>query len=378
MGVSAARLDLAEQAIREGASYIAFGRFFDSNTKPGAPSATPELLAEARAHVVDQRPLSGLPVAVKDLFNVRGLRCTFGGSPLFLKNVSAQDDPHVLRLREAGAIIVGKTNSPEWGAGSNTFNSLMTTRNPHDLLLCAGGSSGGSAAALASYMVPLCDGSDLASSLRNPAAFCGCYGFRPTARSAEMSTEGAMARTFDDINLLHAVIFNLPAFHGTRYRLEQLGCQVRDAHPQLHDVDEVFEVLRARGFRENLGSIRRAKATVLWNIEQGRKQTPQQEERARLRRLELQRQVDEWFNDYDYLCTPAAQVMPFDVQQEYPTEICGKPMQNYIQWLRNCSCITVLGLPSLSVPIGKGVGMQIIGRAGAEASVLRLARALGQ
>src|SRR6187200_3646884 len=164
-------------------------------------------------------PLHGLPIAHKDLADTAGVRTTYG-SPIYADHVPEEDEPFVTRVREAGAVLLGKTNTPEFGAGSHTFNPVFgPTRNPYDLSKSAGGSSGGAAAALATGMVPIADGSDLGGSLRNPASFCGVVGFRPTVGLVpswpdvdpeDLSVEGPMARSVEDAALLLSVMADRP------------------------------------------------------------------------------------------------------------------------------------------------------------------------
>ena len=271
-----------------------------------------DLLAEAAA--ADRKlaageaigPLHGLPIAIKDLSLTRGLRTTFG-SPLYRNFVPTSDELYVERLRRAGAIIIGKTNTPEFGAGSQTFNALFgATRNPYDLTKTCGGSSGGAAVALACGMLPLADGTDLGGSLRNPASFCNVVGFRPSpgrvprlhARPDDtLGVHGPMARSVEDLALLLSVMAgpdsrdaqSLPepgvVFRGSlerdfagvrvafserlgRYPVEpavtavcsaarpifaELGCEVVDAEPDFTGVDELFQTLRAAGYAAALG-----------------------------------------------------------------------------------------------------------------------------
>ncbi len=387
-------------------------------------------------------PLHGLPLAVKDLVETRGIRTT-RGSPIYKDFVPDRDALLVERLKNAGAIIIGKTNVPEFGAGSQTFNRVFgPTRNPYDLTRTAGGSSGGAAAALACGMVPLADGSDLGGSLRNPASFCNVVGFRPSRGRvprwpvelawSSLAVEGPMARSVRDLALMLSVLagpdprdplsndepgerFLQPLerdWKGVRiawtpdlghYPVEvavrdtcqaslamftQLGCQVTEASPDLTDVDEIFQVLRAWSFAYSLRSEYATKRhllkdTVIWNIEQGMRLSGLDLAATEAKRTALYRRVDAFMGDYDYLLLPVSQVAPFSVDIEWIREINGVAMDTYIDWMASCYAITVTELPAISVPCGftpngLPVGLQIVGRRRADFSVLQLAHAFEQ
>jgi amidase len=355
--------------------------------------------------------LFGLPVAHKDLVETKGIRTTYG-SPIFAEYVPDFDALIVERLHAAGAITIGKTNTPEFGAGSQTFNAVFgVTRNPYDPSKTCGGSSGGAAVALACGMVPLADGSDLGGSLRNPASFCNVVGFRtspgrvPVWPSATpflpFSVDGPMARSVADVALMLAAIAGpdpraplsisepgsiflpplerdvrgwriawsadlggLPfdpqvrtVFEARRSDFEALGCIVEDATPDLGDADEIFTTMRAFGFeltkRELLAQHRdKLKDTVIWNIEAGERLSGPDVGRAMRRHGELFQRVRTFMERYDALVTPVSQVPPFPVEQPYVTAINGVPMANYIEWMRSCYYITVTGLPAIAVPAG--------------------------
>lgn len=377
-------------------------------------------LALEQADAVDdalrrgERPgaLCGLPAAIKDLVNTAGIRTTHG-SPLFAANVPAHDALHVARMKQAGAVILGKTNTPEWGAGSQTFNALFgTTVTPYDLSRTSGGSSGGAAAALASRMLPLADGSDLGGSLRNPAAFCNVVGFRPSSGRVPaperlsgwnpMSVLGPMGRTVDDVGLLLSVMAGadprdplsrvedpaqyaqdleasqsgrriafsedlgfLPvagpvrsAFRGAAASFEEIGAVVESAAPDLRDAPEIFQILRAHAFAGSFGSIYQSsqrdklKDTVQWNIERGLAQTGADLARAENGHTVVYRRMLDFFADWDFLVLPTTQVPPFPKTQEWVQEIEGTRFENYLQWMEICSVITVTGCPSVSMPCG--------------------------
>jgi amidase len=387
-------------------------------------------------------PLHGLPVAHKDLVPTRGIRTTFG-SLVFKDFLPEEDALIVKRLKKAGAITIGKTNTPEFGAGSQTYNEVFgETLNPYDTLKTCGGSSGGAAAALACGMLPIADGSDLGGSLRNPANFCNVVGFRPSpgrvpvwpnlAGWFPISVQGPMARTVQDTALMLSTIagpdprspiaitepgslFSRPLerdFKGVRVAwsrdlgglpvdprvtevieesrqvFESLGCMVEDSEPDFADADEVFKVWRAWRFElmyaELLESHRdKIKDAVIWNVEEGMKLTGPQIGRAERKRTELYHLVREFMETYEFLILPVSQVPPFDVKQRYVTEINGVKMDTYIDWMKSCYYISVIGLPAISVPCGftpEGlpVGLQIVGRHQDDLGVLQLAYAFEQ
>jgi amidase len=380
--------------------------------------------------------LHGLPVAHKDLAMTAGIRTTFG-SPIFADQVPVEDELIVARMRAAGCVTVGKTNTPEFGAGSHTFNTVFgITRNPYDLSRSAGGSSGGAAAALAAGMVSVCDGSDLGGSLRNPASFCNVVGLRPTAGTVPswpnidpwdpFPTDGPMARCAADVALLLGVISgphpNIPlrgatgpfeplersltglrvawdptagglpieaavghALSGAADRFALHGMVVEDAFPDLRDASVTFQTLRAVGFEAGLGELydhRYAdlKDTIRWNVELARSLTAADVGRAKRQRGVLQQRVREFFERFDVLALPTVQVVPFPVEVDWVRQIEGEPMDNYLEWMRCCTDITVTGCPAISVPggftpEGLPVGLQLVARPGAELLLLQIAHA---
>ena len=378
--------------------------------------------------------LHGLPIAVKDLVDTAGIRTTYG-SPIYRDHMPAEDALLVKRLRKAGAIIIGKTNTPEFGAGSQTFNPLFgPTRNPYDLSRTAGGSSGGAAAAVACCMLPFADGSDMGGSLRNPASFCSVIGLRPTpGRVPEvptsdawdpLSVSGPVARTVDDLRLLLTAmsgpdpasplsLTGLPSltrrwegrrprlawswdFGGlpvapevtsvlgaARNKLDELGWDMAEAEPDLSGADEVFEVLRALSFVRDLHAEysqhrELLKETVATNIEAGLRLAPQQIANAQELRTIIVARTGEFFSRFDVLAGPTTQVTPFPVETEWVNEINGCQLSTYTDWMRSCSRITVTACPAVSVPCGfteagLPVGLQLVGRYGDEAGLLALA-----
>jgi amidase len=355
--------------------------------------------------------LAGLPYVAKDIFDTAGLRTTLG-SPIFAGRVPEQDAPVVRRLREAGALLIGKSNTPEFAAGSQTFNTVLgATRNPHDPTRTCGGSSGGAAVALATGMAVVADGSDLAASLRNPASFCGVVGIRPSTRLDPafadgpngfdtLSMTGPLGRTVDDCRLVHIAMFDRPAprpigawsewlgrragpprpdtlrlawsadvggvplaepvraaFMRAIDALRDAGVQLTEAHPDFAGADEAFMTLRGQYFVEWLGELyeterTRMKDTVVWNIEQGLALDARRIARANRLRTTVFRRVAAFMTGVDAFLLPTVQVLPFPLDVPYPTTIDGAPLANYIDWLKTCYWISASGHPGLSLPCG--------------------------
>jgi amidase len=397
---------------------------------------------EALAHGEGVGALHGLPIAHKDLIPTRGVRTTFG-SLVFKDFVPEEDGLIVERLKKAGAITIGKTNTPEFGAGSQTYNEVFgETLNPYDTSKTCGGSSGGAAVALACGMIPIADGSDMGGSLRNPASFCNVVGFRPSPGRVPrwpdyvgwftFSVEGPMARTVQDTALVLSTIagpdprspiaitepgslFSQPlernfkgvrvawsrdlgllpvdpkvttVIEGQRQGFENLGCLLDDCEPDFRDADEIFKVWRSwryeLAFSELLETHRdKLKGSVIWNIEEGMKVSGPQIGQAERKRTELYHRVRKFMETYEFLILPVSQVPPFDVRQRYVTEINGVKMDTYVDWMKSCYFISVIGLPAISVPCGftpEGlpVGVQIVGRHQDDLGVLQLAYAFEQ
>jgi amidase len=383
-------------------------------------------------------PLHGLPTAVKDLTLTKGIRTTFG-SPIYKDNVPDRDAIIVERIKKAGAIIIGKTNTPEFGAGSNTFNPVFgATLNPYDTSKTCGGSSGGAGVSLACRMLPIADGTDLGGSLRNPANFNNVVGLRPSPGRvpgvsplgwSALAVPGPMARTVGDLALHLSAIsgpdnrspisieqpgagFAAPLerdFAGVRIAympdldglpvdprvaliikncagvLESLGCVVDEAAPDFSNADEVFKTLRAWGtasVRSHLLEQHRdlIKGTIIGEIETGLKLKASDVGKAEEMRTAYFNRVNSFMNTYEFMVLPVNQVPPFDVTIEYPTEINGVQMETYIDWMKSCYYISSLGHPAASVPCGftpEGlpVGLQIVGRHHDDFGVLQLANA---
>jgi len=378
----------------------------------------PELAAAAAAKADEMQarkeplgPLHGLPVAHKDLLETRGIRTTFG-SPLYKDNIPTVDDIVVERMRKAGAIILGKTNTPEFGSGSQTFNTVFgATHNPYDLTKTCGGSSGGAAVALACGLVPVASGSDTGGSLRNPAAFCNVVGFRPSIGRvpnpnaafawSTLSTSGSLGRSVADLALGLSTIagpdsraplsINEPgerfarpldrSFKGVRVAwfkdlggipfdsrvraivdghrktFESLGCIVEQAEPDFAPAEVAFRILRAWGSANTYGARLREhpeafKDTLKGEIEEGLRLTAADIGRAETAHALLWRRFQAFLEKYEYFVLPTTQLPAFDVNTPYPTEIAGVKFDNYIDWMKSCWYISATGNPAASVPGG--------------------------
>jgi amidase len=318
----------------------------------------------------------------------------------------------IQRLRNAGAISIGKSNTPEFGAGSQTFNEVFgATRNPYDLQKTCGGSSGGAAVALATRMVPIADGSDMGGSLRNPASFCNVVGFRPSTGRVptwpsdnawfSFGVQGPMARTVQDVSLMLAAIAGpdrrvplsitepreqflesldvdlrgkrvafaptlggLPVCREVVRVIEEqrsiftsLGCEVVDACLDFNKADEVFKILRAFRFAMKFGDLvdqhrEQMKETVLWNISEGQKLRGEDIANAQRWRTELFDRAVKFFDQFDFLVGPVTQVPAFNIEDQFVAEIEGKKFNTYIDWMQSCYFITATGMPAISVPAG--------------------------
>lgn len=389
-------------------------------------------------------PLHGLPMAMKDSVAVKGFPTTLGFQP-FAERVETRDDKLAERLRNAGAIFIGHTNMPEFGLGSNTFNSVFgTTRNPYDLNKTAGGSSGGAAVALATEMLPLADGSDMGGSLRNPASFCNVVGFRPSigrtpknlgsAWYGRLLTTGPMARTVKDTAFLMSIMAGsditdpLNLFDSNEDFLEaltprqinknnplkiaispclgelpidkrvldiinssgdifkNLGAEISYVDPPLKGAMEAFHIQRAVGLRglgkmldQSIDNWRQyAKETVIWNIEKGQSLSIDEMIKAEIIRTSIYADISTFFEEYDALLLPSAQVPPFELSKEWVDEIEGTKLDTYIDWMAVCCMITVTGLPAISVPggfteEGLPVGIQLVGKPRGDIELLKIA-----
>jgi amidase len=390
----------------------------------------------------DLGPLHGVPLSIKDVTLTAGIRTTFG-SKLYENFIPNQDALVVERLKKAGAIILGKTNTPEFAAGGSTFNRVFgITRNPWNPDFNSGGSSGGAAAAIAAGLGPLAEGNDLGGSLRIPASFCGVVGLRPSPGRVPsvpnelcwdpFNVEGPMARTIGDLALMLEVIsgpddrdpislpeekkgflgavknpsikgfrvawgrnLNLTPVNHEVLQITQaaakmflrLGGRVEEKAPDFEGVRET--ALIYRGLRyvslyqdrlEDTEFKSLVNPLVIGNVEQGLKFSIRDLARAERQRSDLWQRVKAFFDETDLLLTPTVPIPPFPAERVFPTEVNGKPMENYIDWVMLTYAFSVLGLPALSVPCGftqKGlpVGLQIIARRNGEAILLKAAAA---
>ncbi len=388
----------------------------------------------------DLGPLHGLPIGIKDLVLTEGIRTTFG-SPQFENLVPDADERQVSAVRAAGAIVIGKTNTPEFGAGANTVNPVYgATGNPFDPDKTCAGSSGGSAVALATGMVPLATGSDMGGSLRNPAAFCGIVGMRPSPGMvpdetrqlgwSSLPVQGPMARSVDDLALLYqAMAANDPrdplsspignealhpltevnlgdvkvaisedlgfapldddiraTFKSAMEKLQSAFASTRQVDPPLEGADEAFEVNRALSF------VAAHKQTydespdllgpnIVANVEQGLLMSLADVGRAMASHTTIYRRFVAFMEDYDVLICPAMSVPPFPHGQLYPAEINGEPLRTYFHWLAlayglTLTCHPVVCLPAGLDHTGMPFGIQVCGKRGADAQVLAISRAI--
>jgi amidase len=355
--------------------------------------------------------LTGLPVAHKDLHETKGILTTFG-SPVYSSFIPTRNTLIVDRMQKAGAVTVGKTNTPQHGAGSQTFNEVFgVTRNPWNLEYTPGGSSGGAAVAISAGMVTLADGSDYGASLRNPASFTNTVGFRPSPGRIPTwptkdawwshSVHGPIARTVEDISLFMAAVsgpddripisiaepgstFATPlgadwagvpiawsedlgglpidpevtmALAPARQILEDIGFAVSDISPDFSGAEESFKVWRGYSYaRQFAEPIRRNpdayKETIHWNTRYGLTLTAADIGRAAETRTQLRQRVLDFLDTYRFLAIPTAAVPPFPISVEYPTEINGVEMENYTSWFASCYYISAVELPSISIPAG--------------------------
>jgi amidase len=385
----------------------------------------------------ERGPLCGMPVAIKDLSDVEGVRCT-SGSRVFAERIAEQSDLVVKHLEAAGGIVYAKSNTPEFGAGGNTFNDVFgATVNPRDTRLSVGGSSGGAAAALATGTAWLAQGSDLAGSLRTPASFCGVCSLRPSpgripdgpqaAPFDVLAVDGPMARCVADVGLMADAMTGVHPAAGicsppgeslavaartprrpvriafsvdldvTRVddtiasaldvlvdTLSADGIGVDDAHPDFEGAHEAFDVLRALDYatgKGELSEVERAmvKPEVTWNIDRGLALTGAEIAAARRTQGRLYHAAAAFMADYDVLICPATSVMPYPVGERYPGHSRGVPIPEYYRWLAIAYAVTLVALPVVTIPVGFAanglpIGMQLVGRPHGDAALLSVAR----
>ena len=393
----------------------------------------------ARSRDFSTLPLAGIPVAIKDLIAVAGVRTTWG-SMAYRDHVPETSDLLVERIEAAGGIVYAKTNTPEFGAGANTFNDVFGfTRNPWNTALSAAGSSGGSAVALATGMAWLATGSDLGGSLRNPASFCAVAGLRPSqGRVASdpgalafnhMATDGPIARNVADLALLLDVMAGYDArdpmslddpassfeenalqrqvppriafsadlgvtpvdpevaqiCERAAMRFSELGAIVEHDHPDFSGLQEVFQVHRAMSYAASYGPLLEAnrsifKPEIVWNVEKGLALTADEIMSAMVTRSQIYERAQRFFAQTDLILTPATVVPPYPVEQRFVERIGDYKFSNYIEWCSIAYAFTVIGAPALSIPCGftqsgLPVGLQIVAAPRQEARLLSAALA---
>lgn len=398
---------------------------------PQGARAAAEACDERQKQGQDLPPLHGVPIGIKDVTATQGLRTT-SGSLLRADLLPEADELSVARLRQAGAVIIGKTNTPEFAFGAVCTNALRgPTTNPWNPALTSAGSSGGSAAAVAAGLVPLAQGTDFGGSVRTPASFCGCIGLRPTPGTIpeparplafdQLATQGVLARTVRDAGLMLGAMagphpldptsyrgawLDLPPAQGFRvaasatlggaFRIdpdvrncfEQAVDQVRaalgpvaDCHPDATGASHAFQTLRAAASWVKFGAMVEQHEDALtpsfvWNVRQGHQISAQSYLEAELTRARTWRNFQRFFDDYDLLILPAASILPFPNAQGEVTEVDGTPCQTIIDYLACTYLISLVGFPSLALPAlwiedGRPFGIQIIAKPYHEATLLR-------
>lgn len=390
--------------------------------------------------VSERGPLAGLPIPIKDLNDVAGVRST-QGSPIFAHHIPKKSDILVENLEAQGGIVYAMSNTPEFGAGANTFNEVFgRTLNPWNLSRSTAGSSGGAAAALATGMAWAAHGSDMGGSLRNPASFCGVVGMRPSPGrvaasvygkiDGTLSVDGPMARNVEDLALLFdAMVGANPAdplsqpredvsylaearsgkkpkrvafsrnlgitpvdkevaeiVERAALRLAGANVIVEEAEPDFHEAHECFQVLRALAFATGLKTLYenhrdKLKPDVIWNVEKGLKLTGAEIARAEMQRGLMFARAREFFTRYDLILCPATIVAPFPVEQRYVTECDGHKFSNYVEWLAIVYALTNVASPAISIPAGftkehLPVGIQIAAPCRGEGRLLAAAKLL--
>lgn len=376
-------------------------------------------------------PFAGLPIAIKDLEDTKGILST-QGSKLYSNYIPKTDSPMVTNIRKAGLIIIGKTNTPEFGIGGQTFNSIFgTTVNPLDTNKTSGGSSGGAAAAVQSRLLPFADGSDMMGSLRTPCSFCNTYGFRPTPglipfkpshkeELPQISTNGAIARhpidlsilieifsgkpmgallgTSDEANSVSKKVIGIPSdylknikfengiikvFNNFIDKLKDLGFTIVELDLKIDQniLWKCWTVLRSKIISLNLTeeyekSKEILKNTLVWEIEEGNKISDQQLELAKITRSNITRRINNVFSKVDFLLLPSAQVFPFSKDKEYPQMIENQTMDTYHRWLEINILASLLGLPVVSVPgneleVNLPLGIQFIAKSHDDSELLQ-------
>ena len=384
--------------------------------------------------------LCNLPVLVKDITEVEGVKTTYG-SKLYENYISKKSDILISNIEKNGGVILGKTNTPELAAGSNTFNDVFgTTKNAWNLKLSAGGSSGGSAAALASGMAWFSTGTDLGGSLRNPSSWNGVVGLRPTpglvAQSPSklpfnsLSLNGPMARNVDDLsifldsmadyNLTDPLSFKRDSnvsfykqlddlntsykvgitadfelfpcsneiknmINNTSKLIESLGYVIDNTYPSMNEAEESFQILRAYMFYSTYGFLlsdhHEIKQDIIWNINKGKNLKIKELVKADTIRAKLYQNVCQFFQNYDFLVCPSSSVVPFTHETKWIKQINNKVFDNYVSWLMICGCLSLVSCPIIAIPTsisenGAPIGIQIMAKPHEEAKLLKFAKSL--
>lgn len=374
--------------------------------------------------------LHGVPIAIKDVTATTGLRTT-SGSSIYKQHVPERDELSVSRLRAAGAVIVGKTNTPEFAFGAVCTNKLRgPTANPWNLALTSGGSSGGSAVAVTAGMVPLAQGTDFGGSVRTPASFCGCIGFRPTPGSIPeprrplgfdtLATQGVLARTVADASLMIGAMagphhldptsqrsvwpgadtaglrvaasatlggaFRIDpevrhAFEESVQKAEGVIGPIHSAHPDCAGASEAFQTLRAAASWFKFGGLVERHEDALtpsfvWNVRRGRTISAEDLLRAEAVRSRVWRSFREFFESFDVLILPAASVLPFPNDQGEVTRVDGEECETIIDYLACTYIVSLVGFPALALPAiwtddGEPFGIQLVARPHAEATLIK-------
>ena len=353
--------------------------------------------------------LKGMPVLIKDITDVKGVRTTYG-SKIFSNHIPLDSDLVVKTVESRGGVVLGKTNIPEFAAGSHTYNDLFgTTKNPWNLSLSAGGSSGGSAAALATGMAWFATGTDLGGSLRNPASWCGVVGLRPTpglipqgpskTSFSNLSVNGPMARNVTDLSIfLDALVDHnnrdplsykkdVGSYHknlncysdkffsigytedfgifpcdkevrdmtkNTVKLLENLGHNVNVEYPNMEAAEESFQILRAYLFYSVYDFLldedeKLIKEEVLWNIKKGQKLNVNKLKKADKIRNTIYQETLDFFDKYDFLIAPSSIVPPFNLNEPWVKKVENNIFNNYVSWLMIAGCVSLTSCPSIAI-----------------------------
>ncbi len=406
-------------------------------TEPAQNAMVTRCFPRARKSIRPDTLLGGIPIGVKDLTEVEGVRTTYGTLG-FKDHIPEASDPLIEAMESRGALVVGKTNTPEMGAGANTFNEVFgATGNPHNPALNAGGSSGGAASGLATGQVWLSHGSDYGGSLRLPAAYCNVVGLRPSPGRAggsqtvfeTIGVQGPMARTVADCALFLDAMqgvespISVPApatsflskveaapdtirigympdlcghapvepdvsetLANALHAAEKSGCTVEEVALDTSGMDQAFRAIRALGFATTALSLpenitRHFKATIKGNAADAAALRANDLAKANLTRAQLYRDSTALLTHFDILACPVVGLGPLPREVEFPPEVNGIKSRDYLDWLGFSNLASLTGLPALSLPVGRlpngmPMGIQLIGPNRGEAKLLQAARSL--